>query len=123
MSKAWKDIRNAMLDSPDKTMPERDAFWEDFRAQTSLRNQEAPREIGLTPTYRWSLAVACAILLFVLVGVSFVWVFGDSADGQIKSLNIMASHSAVVILNEYPEQATIVWVVDMKIDDTDGTGT
>lgn len=117
--RAWRNIEEVLRH--DSVPPARDAgaFWEDFRARARLRNRHEPApRVALQPA-RWALASACAL---ILVAAVFVTLKGGAPRdvGTIRSLDVVASHSAVLIMQDEPSDATILWVVDMELNGANG---
>jgi hypothetical protein len=96
-------------------MKERDAFWEDFRARARLRPRAAPaRAAAAAAAWRWPLAATAAAAAALLVAAYVAWPEAPaSPEVSVKSLEVVASHSAVLIMEDEPSRGTIVWVVGM----------
>ena len=123
MSKrSWKEIEATLqADRPPAGMRPADAFWSDFKARARLCNQDSPAPARRSPSLmRWGLATACAAALAVLVVLQGLP--GAPAGGShIKSLEVVASHSAVLIMEDEPTESTILWIVDMSLENGDST--
>ena len=96
-------------------------FWTDFKARARLHVQDRPDpRPESSPFLKWGLATACAaalVMLVVLRGLP-----GLSGRGShIKSLEVVASHSAVLIMEDQPTDSTILWIVDMSLENGDST--
>ncbi|MBN1672753.1 MAG: hypothetical protein JXR37_17045 [Kiritimatiellae bacterium] len=116
--RSWREIKAGLKSQrlPGR-MSEPVSFWADFRARARLRVQETPLPAGAAPrALRWALAAAGVLILAGWLG--FQWLPSASAEhaplNEIKSLEVLASHSAVLIMNDEPSQSTILWVVDMQ---------
>ncbi|MBL7115378.1 MAG: hypothetical protein ISS35_06395 [Kiritimatiellae bacterium] len=98
---------------------ESDEFWSDFRAHARYRVQEES-----LPSLSWFpiiprrvLAMASMALLLSIVGV--VSLRGPSMDvsNQINSLEVVASHGGVLIMEDESSHGTIVWIMDLENND------
>lgn len=103
-------------------MPDARTFWGDFRARARLRPQEETVPVGArpVPALRWAVAAACVLVMAAWVVVHHGPTAVSRPGASIKSLEVVASHSAVLIMSDEPSEATILWVVDMEIDDING---
>ena len=119
----WREIADGMrrCSGPARSSPGEGAFWSDFRARARLRVQEEPEARVATPALalRWAAAATCALL----VAASAVWIPQRLAAGRtggggvVRSLEVVAPHSAVMIMQDEASRGTIVWVVDMQSGD------
>ena len=60
---------------------------------------------------------AALIMLVVLRGLPAA----PAGGSHIKSLEVVASHSAVLIMEDEPTESTILWIVDMSLENGDST--
>ena len=98
-------------------------FWEDFRARATLHPQLAPERQASRVIYRWAWAGASAMVVVALSVLPIAY-YGRSGEAStIQSLEIGVQHSAVVILDDKPTKSTILWIVDMETDPTNGGNT
>ncbi len=114
-------IERAIKEQPaTKPMPEAAEFWSDFRARARLHPQQEYTRVHPRGWFLgWSAATACAILL---LGVFLIGLPTSSVGSEGKAFDVMVDHSAVIIMNDEPEQGTILWIVDMEIGDTGSEG-
>ena len=103
-------------------MPDAEDFWSDFRARAKLVNQEKPAvpALVLLSPRGWAMAAACAALLAFAVGGFILFQGGADESGNHMTLDVVAAHSAVLIIEDELSQGTIVWVSDMQSEDNDG---
>jgi hypothetical protein len=96
-----------------------DSFARDFKARATLMRQD-PVESGSIRWDRWGgwnwRYVAAAVTVCLIVG-GVVWPARSAVVTQIKSLQIYAPHSGVIIMTDEHEQGTVVWVTDMESND------
>ena len=119
----WEVIKESIRrDRGAPAMRSSEEFWSDFRARARLHPQVNAVPARNTAIYRWALAAACGI---VLLGVALFQVAvtpGSAMAGTttIKSVEVVASHGGVLIMNDAATQSTILWIVDMKPENGDG---
>jgi hypothetical protein len=125
MKTRWKAIKRALeaekVDSSPRSPAE---FWADFKARAELRPQEAAGAgtlRGHRGVLTWAAAAACTIL----VGIGVVWfgligTAGAVMATEVTELEVQAPHAAVIIMNDQPDDGTIVWIVGMEGDPGDG---
>jgi len=123
MSKrSWKEIEETLRDDrPRAGMRPAEEFWTDFKARARLHVQDRPGPRSESPPFlKWGLATACAaalVMLVVLRGLPGL----PGRGSHIKSLEVVASHSAVLIMEDQPTDSTILWIVDMSLENGDST--
>lgn len=124
MKTDWKQVKDAMRDDAARSdMTPADEFWTDFQARARLRTQEAPA--APVPWFygKARLAIVAAAAVLLLAAGLLLNVGTGSAEASattIKSVEIVASHSAVLIIKDEPSESAILWVVDMQ-EETDET--
>jgi len=116
---SWNRIREILgraSTPPPRT--EAQAFWADFKMRARMYPQREPAAAlppRRMPVLRWALAAAACVL--VVAGFFMARPFERrqvAARGNvINSLEVIATHSAVLIMNDDTEPATIVWVAGM----------
>ena len=102
---------------PDVEMTPSDEFWPDFKARAKMRTQEAPDENRSRPAFLpWATAAACTVILLVssIVLLLNVEKTTELKNTSVTSLDVMAPHSAVIIMNDDQGDGTVVWIVDME---------
>lgn len=111
----WKDIRRELGNLHPKPGPrEASAFWTDFKARARLHPQHEPaRWSRAWPVPRWAMAAACALILVCWVGVHLSTPVQAAELSTINSLEVVASHGGVLIMDDEESQSTILWIVDM----------
>jgi len=103
-----------------------DSFWRDFRSLAPYRRREAPGPsvrfplLALLNPPRWALAAAALIIVFLAVGQFLVPAEAPEHFSRIESLEILAPHTAVVIIDDEATLSTLMWVVDMKMNGRSG---
>ena len=113
----WNAVKRTLTHADGgQTQREPDAFWSDFRARVRLVNQEE-RDTGRhwTPIWSWATAAACSLL--IVGGLSYSWITTPGSLSRIDSVEVIASHGALLIMEDEESQSTIVWVVDMQTGD------
>lgn len=100
----------------DTPIREKEEFWSDFSARASLRTRELPRTPPLPfPTIlRWAATAACVIIAIGWFGVRMIQPGAGGDPSRIESVEVMATHSAVMIIDDEPTESVILWVVDME---------
>ncbi|MFC1453436.1 hypothetical protein ACFLSJ_08855 [Verrucomicrobiota bacterium] len=122
MSPTWKQIRTALRDSrADAAMSDASDFWPEFRARAGLRS----RDTVVVPVHsrapaRWAVAAACVVLVAALTFFTVDLRASAAPLSSIKSLEVIASHSAVLIMNDEPSDSTILWIVGMELGEEQG---
>lgn len=113
---SWKRIVEQMrADDSASRVPDSETFWTDFKARARMHPQETverapvPRAIGLAVVAACGLVMVAGVFLHQRPA-------GGGEDGVIKSVEVVASHAAVVIMKDEPTHSTILWVVDMDVD-------
>jgi hypothetical protein len=117
MKTSWNKIEESLHDK--KMQPEtrdKESFWSDFRARVRLRSQDSTVSVRAPLIWKWSVATACAALVTAVVGFQLMHKPLTEATGPVKSLDVLAEHSAVIMMNDEASDATVIWVADMKID-------
>lgn len=114
---SWSDVEAGLRErrSP-PPVPDAGAFAEDFKARARLVRQEGPGKVAaqwLAPM-RWA-AATLAVVLVLAVTVLF-WPVHEALMTQVKSLNVLAPHSGVIIMNDEGGQGTVVWITDMDME-------
>lgn len=112
---SWNDIRQTLKDdAAARPVPPAAPFWEEFRARARMTPQwqvsHSPASVSLI--FKRVALSTCATLL--LAALSLYWLSGLPARAtQIQSVEVIASHSAVLIMDDNSEDGTLLWVVDM----------
>lgn len=119
-----KDLNEALAAQRPETGPRpAEEFWSDFKARARLRPQDAPQTQRSRPVFVWAAPLACAALLLVAVGTYMLSPALAPAGDAIKSYEVIASHSAVLIMEDKDDDIAILWVVDMESDTGNGGST
>lgn len=119
MSKSsWMQIE-AGLRSRKAPPPLNDAesFKQDFKARATLMRQD-PVEAhgaGWFPVMSWRYIAATAAVMLI-VGV-VLWPSESPMVTQVKSLQVFAPHSGVIIMTDEDDLGTVVWVTDLESGD------
>ncbi|MCK5849650.1 MAG: hypothetical protein KAH23_01950 [Kiritimatiellae bacterium] len=123
----YKQIKQALsnLEPENETQPKApmsnaDDFREDFMARARLIVQDTQTAPHKKPVNTWFLASACAAAFFIVAGVRMINSDSTSAYTVIKSLEIVASHSAVLIMEDETKDSTVLWIVDMNTNASNG---
>ena len=113
----WNTVKEVLTtrDGPaDGT--ERETFWSEFQARASLMNQDdAVPARPRPPLWGWVTAAAC--MLLVVGGLSYSWIASPAPLSSIDSVEVIASHGALLIMEDQESQSTMLWVVDMQPGD------
>lgn len=115
----WREIKEGLRHSrPDATMPAPGEFWADFRARASLRHQErVVTSTALSSAQMWVLASVCAAVVAAWIGFRAIHGGPDRGLSTIKSFQVLATHSAVMMVEDESTRSTVLWIVDMDSDD------
>jgi len=103
LDRAFESLRDPV------EMKGRDEFWDDFRARARLVSREPGETAVREPERFWRWSVAATVAAAAVLGVLFLPV-GVPAGIRIESLDVVAQHSAVFILDDTMEDGTIVWI-------------
>ncbi len=116
--KTWNDfrLRDALARTPRPTPGEAPAFWATFQERARVREQAAEAAVaaGWPVFARWATAAAGLLVMLSLAGIP-LWLHHDAVPGysRVQSLEVVASHSGVVIMDDEASQSTIVLIMDM----------
>jgi hypothetical protein len=117
MKPSWKEIEKSLNDRQARPQTrDADSFWPDFKARARMRTQDSPSRARAPLIWRWSVATACATLIAAFVGFQFLDRPLVEKESPVKSLDVLAAHSAVFMISDEPTDATVVWVADMSIE-------
>jgi hypothetical protein len=124
----WREVKNS-LRAEHKTAPHprpANEFWQAFEAHARLHPQQIPSSVATNHRgnrfwhmpFNWvALSGATASVLIALSG--FFWLYLNNANANtystVKSYQVGVNHSAVVLLTDQAEQATILWVSGMDV--------
>ena len=117
----WKQVKDSLckMSTPVTPAPAGE-FWVDFKARARLHPQHVPANdaVPRLVVFRWALAAASVLVLGGLFLSGHILRPGGSGEPgtTIKSLEVVASHSAVLIMNDDKQRATILWIADMDSD-------
>jgi len=93
-----------------------DEFWSDFKSRARMYPQAAPARMWIAPLF-FRRAIAAGCMVMALVGISYYWLSEAVVEAtQIQSVEVIASHSAVLIMEGESSDGAILWVVDMEAD-------
>ena len=113
----WKEIERGLSEQPAGTVKPAGEFWPDFEARARLVGQHEPRRIARPALFSIAAASACAMLVLVGLAAHFLWgTWAGPTQNSIISLDVKAPHSAVVIKNDQPDEGTVLWIVDMEVE-------
>jgi anti-sigma-K factor RskA len=118
---SWKEVSSQLRRQSAGSGPRpAAAFWADFKARAALTRQESPEAAGerLPSAWRWAYVAAVAVAV-VAVGV-YVMPAPASAVTRIKSLEVLAPHSGVIIMNDQSGKGTILWIAGMEAKNGSG---
>jgi hypothetical protein len=109
----WRDVRERLrAQAPARPPAEAGVFWAEFKARARMTPQTAPepasRWRALAPRWGVGLAAAAAVLLAVVF-----LPHGAALGNRIRSLEVVASHTGVIILNDTASKGTILWVTGL----------
>lgn len=116
----WKDVEQQLRGAaPSVTPRDAEAFWSDFKARAALVRQEspAPATNRFPVVLRWSAVTALALILMI---TGFFALPLHPAITQIKSLEVVAPHSGVIIMNDGSGRGTILWITGMEAKQNSG---
>lgn len=119
----WRDIVGAMRETVGPTrVPERAEFWSEFRMRAALMPQTQPVAAGLRfSVLRWAaLAAAASVLLAAGIFYVHLNVPRRTELSRVISVQVVAPHSALLIMSDEDVQSTLVWVVDLAENSTTG---
>jgi hypothetical protein len=97
-----------------------EAFWGDFRARARLRAQDEPETRRLWLPAWPAYAKACAVLALFAVTVWVVYPAGAAQPAAVTSMEVIAPHSAVLIINDAQTDSTVLWITGMNTDTRNG---
>jgi len=117
------DLRERLrTQAPARPPADAEMFWSEFKARARMTPQRAPEP---APAARWrvlaprwglgGLAAAAAVALAVILVPDH-----GALGNRIRSLEVVASHSGVIILNDTASKGTILWITGL--DSGSGNG-
>ena len=97
---------------------DKEIFWKEFKKKSVEIEREIPqssRPIFLFKANTWIKAAAC---LAVCALISY-WILAPTAGkplvkNKIKKIEVFASYSAMIILDDEKGEGTIVWLADLR---------
>ena len=105
-------------------MQDKESFWSDFKGRVRMHPQHEPAAAAPRGVIvRWAAAAACTVLLLTGVIVYQLRNGGavQPAGGNVISwLDVQVPHAAVIMMNNDPEEGTVVWIVDPDVDSPEG---
>ncbi len=112
---SWREIRRELGGlQPEHGPREADAFWAEFKGRARLHPQHEPaRPSWGWPFPRWAIAAACALVFVCWVGVHLNTPVQAAELSTINSVEVVASHGGVLIMDDEASQSTVLWIVDM----------
>ncbi|MEI8139589.1 MAG: hypothetical protein WCI03_06955 [bacterium] len=116
---SWSEIEEG-LRSQKAPPPQNDAesFQLDFKARASLMRQDSASPAAAFawfPVLSWRIGIATAAA--VLIAGLVLWPASSTLVTQVKSLQVLAPHSGVIIMTDEDNPGTVVWVTDLESDD------
>ncbi|MEI6562784.1 MAG: hypothetical protein WCO42_00595 [bacterium] len=116
---SWKEVETGLRGRrAPVSQNDAESFRQDFKARVSLMRQDSAEEervVPLSPFLKWSYATA-ALAAMAIIGL-VLWPSRDTMLTQIKSLQVLAPHSGVIIMNDEDGRGTVVWITDMEPGD------
>lgn len=112
----WQQVRDTLRTSGSGAGPRAAAdFWADFKARAKLVPQldEAAVPSRASHAMLWwrsSLAAAAAVLAVVAL---YSPLHRTPTDNDIQALEIVASHTGIIIMSDSTVKGTIVWITGM----------
>lgn len=118
----WSGVRERLESkqvAANPAMRTRDEFWADFRARARMTPQTQPEEAPSRAWMpRWGYAAA-AVAAMVLVAGLAVWFPSRKAPlSPIRSFEVVAPHTGVIIMEDEQDRGTILWVTGMNLNST-----
>lgn len=103
--------------SPDQA-PDAEVFWSDFKARATLVNQERPehKPVFAMSVRTWAMASACVALLALFSSWFLLQRTSDREEAGEMTLDVVAAHSAVFMIEDEQSHGTIVWIDGMQAE-------
>lgn len=122
MKVSWRETQAAMAGNRCPKPGDPAGFWADFRARARRQPQAAPaRTPGVALLFpRWAWAGAAAAVLVAVAGIGLIGLRPAADASQIKSVEVVASHGGVVIMEDKTLRCSVLWIVDMKTGEDGG---
>ncbi len=115
---SWKQIEaDLRLRKAPPPLTDAESFKQDFKARAALMRQEPIEKQAQVswPLWNWRYAGA-ALAICLLAGLYFL-PSSSSLVTQVKSLQVFAPHSGVIIMTDENNSGTVVWVTDLESGD------
>ena len=113
----WNEVRGR-LRTQDATRhaADREGFWADFRARARMVRQDGAGAPAPVHPWRWVVTGTAVAAALVVAAVGVVALPGRpvaAATSGIKSFEVIAPHSGVIIMNDDSGRGTILWVTGL----------
>lgn len=115
---SWMEIESGLKSRKTPAPPsDVESFQQDFKARASLMRQDSAEQSVFVrfPVLSWPFVVPAAAAL--LIAGLVMWPSPTALVTQIKSLQVFAPHSSVIIMVDEKEPGTVVWVTDLESGD------
>ena len=125
MKVPWNKVRGTIATEQSGPPPtDGNEFWSDFKARASLANQESVADAPLHGSFHWVVAARAlaGVVLFAIMIAGAVFYVASREEGPnaVEYVEVIASHGGVLIMNDEESDGTILWVVDMELEDQGG---
>jgi hypothetical protein len=112
----WKDVSEGLRrQGVAPQAPGREDFWSDFRARARMVRQDG---LGApAPAHPWRWAAAAATTAAAMAVIVFAWLPARpvvTGMSEIKSLEVIAPHSGMIIMNDDSGRGTILWITGLN---------
>lgn len=116
----WREVKAELTTRPaarEISARGKEEFWSDFAARARMvRQEETAAGLRAIPQVRWVWAAAAAA---VVIGLA-VWFPlrspASMAANPIRSFEVIAPHTGVMILQDQEDRGTILWVTGLDLN-------
>lgn len=111
----WKDVsENLRRHGAVPRAAEPETFWSDFRARARMVRQDSPVAPAPAHPWRWVTAATAAAAMVVAGLVLLPARPAVAAMSEITSLEVVAPHSGMIIMNDDSGHGTILWITGLN---------
>ena len=111
----WNQIENELKrDNPSATMRDADGFWQEFKEQAESvpQKQQKPLAFLSSPLLKVAACIAFGIILYS--SNEFFSQENVANQNTVKNLEIFASYSATIIMDDHESEGTVIWIADLS---------
>jgi hypothetical protein len=111
----WKDVSaDLRRRGVGPRAADRETFWSEFRARARMVRQDGLGAPATTHPWGWVTATVAVAAMAVIGLVLMPARPAMAAMSEIKSLEVVAPHSGMIIMNDDSGHGTILWITGLN---------